>query len=555
MSIYQTMSLAELTARVMNYRNSVPGFNENKLLVEFGDHWQNGNGWAGPRGTPEVWAAIKERVHTQFTVVDAVGEALERHVQALTQREPSVEFAPVNDVDPETPEGQKVLEEAAAIRDTLSQWWDRVRLWDLTRIAVRRSRWAGHGNLRLFVTPTKLVAGSDGTFTLPTNLSLAEALDVLSLSSEMPDVACVLIDHVTGERAAFFNYLDLITGKQRAELWFVDEATGDSVMRNLAVDATPAEQESEYRIPMGGVLPIAQMEATLLVTPALRQQQARLNFIETTLTRVVETAGFAERYTTNAAPNGEWLTAVPRGPSMGEKTENGVKYYLHPAPRTLGAGMTTDLRGVKVDEKGTIATPGVTFKEPSDPSGTITAATHARATVLRSCHQGHVAVDSNTHVSGLAYVQARADFEADLTAVKSQVEAMLRDLLTAVVGMTQAMGAPAVLDRFRPVVDLYASAGPVTPDEQKTIGEQVKDGLMSRETAMSRSGIEDVAAELGRIDASEEAKLSLKTSQLTALSLAGTLNLNLEAVAEFLGIDPVAARQMTRTDLVTGVTQ
>jgi hypothetical protein len=63
----------------------------------------------------------------------------------------------------------------------------------------------------------------------------------------------------------------------------------------------------EFPVKLGKRLPIAQMMADLLITDMVRRQQKSLNYFETVLTRVIETAGFPERYTTNAKPSGVWL--------------------------------------------------------------------------------------------------------------------------------------------------------------------------------------------------------------------------------------------------------
>ena len=94
---------------------------------------------------------------------------------------------------------------------------------------------------------------------------------------------------------------------------------------------------------------LAELRAPVLITDPVRRQQARLNFFESTLVRVVETAGFAERYTLNAAPQGMWLKTPPTtAPALDTQVDaNNVTWYLHPVAHHTDLGvyaLDTDAR-------------------------------------------------------------------------------------------------------------------------------------------------------------------------------------------------------------------
>lgn len=488
----------------------------NRAYIEKHDHWQDGDQWVGPRGSKEIWPQIKSAIRRQFVAVDVLGEVLDRVANALLQREPEVAFAPLEPIE-EGEDGFEEQEEAAkTLQEYVSAWWDGVGLWKKARVATKRSRWAGRGVLRLWTPPGRLEKGADGKLRAPSELDFPAALELIELSAPEPEAAAVLREPETQRPYGVFLYEE--GGEPRAEVWSVDAESGETVLLVLG-----GEEDQEHRYQLGGLLPIVEMEAEPLITEPVTSQQNRLNFFESLLNRVGESAGFPERYTLNAQPHGIWSEAPPtEGPPLQEMEFRGKKYYLHAAPRTLGSAVTTELLGVSTkdrDGKQQMATPGVVFKEPTDPEYAIRSATHARGTILKSCKQGHLAGESTAEASGDAYEQARADFVADLDDTRSPLEAMLRSLISCVVAFAADLSGEAnPLKRYRCVVNLFVQTGPITPEAKRENASQVEKALLSREGAMVRNGVEDVAAELQRIEAEPETQLGIIQKRATVIS-------------------------------------
>lgn len=496
------------------------GYESNRLYVEERDHWQDGKTWVGPDGGSEaVRAKVLTAVRRQFTAVDLINDCLDRMANGLMKREADIDFVPLEPAgeDGEPSEGQAAR--AKQMKAWVSAWWDQVKFWQLAREAAKRSRWAGHGAIRVWLPPGNREAvnrGEDIELRLPTGLPFEEALDRLKLSAPEPAAAGVYTDPDNQDDVGIYLFQDEDEErKQRAELWYIDGE--DSVLR-IVGDSDDAE---EFRVRLGKRIPIVEMEADLLIDESVRQQQARLNFAESLLVRVAETGGFPERYTLNAQPHGIWLQSPPaQGPPLQTQEIEGQLWYLHPAPRTLGSSVTTDLRGIRTNEEtGQIATPGVIFKEPTDPEFAIKSARHGRATILESCKQAHILIAEDATASGWSREQARADFEDDLRNVQGPLEGMLRDLIAVVIAFAGAMSREEqdFLAQFRVVVTLHIDTGPISPEEREQNNKDVQAGTMSTATAMAASGIEDVDAEQQKIAGQPNSLVELRNKQVTGI--------------------------------------
>lgn len=584
-----------ISASIEEMVGSQAAFDTNAAFIEDHDHWQDGKGWVGPNGGGDlaVQTKVLAAVQRQFTPRDALNEILDRMANALLKREPDIDFIPLEPIpDPEIPDGadqetidrlraeveQKREEQRLvtdAMKSAIAQWWDAKKLWPLARKVAKRSRWAGRGGLRTWIAPGNLeevraeqvategaAESEDGDearetaapslVRLPTGLDFLDALMRVELSAPRPDATRVHVDQETQQKVGIFTYRDDDAAADKAELWFVD---GDKTVLRVVSDG--GEGDREFPVDLGKRLPIAEMEAELLVTEPARRLQNRLNFHESVLVRVGEVAGFPERYTLNAEPGGIWLDTPPAGsPPLQSQVINGKTWYLTPAPRTLGAAVTTELVGIrmKTGQGEERATPGVVFKEPTDPDYAIKASEHAYYALLKQCKQGHLATQSTAEASGVAYEQSRADYEDDLEAVAGPLSGMLREIIEVAIAWGEAMSekqasGASFLDRFRVSVTMHVCAGPITPAAQLQNNANVEAGTLSRASAMAASGIEDVQAELEKIMGDPAALVDLRSSQATAITTLVAEGMSWEDAGRFVGIDdPDLLRLLKQAD-------
>lgn len=567
-------------------------FDANKAYIEEQDHYQGGDRWLGPTGgdNPIAQSEAKRGIERQFCPVHLVGEVLETAANALLQHEPEVTFvrrrprpAPAT---PETPEAAARLASAdARERDLLQQWRQRLadwaaarRLTDLAREAVRRGRWAARGALRTWLPPETLEEATEvGAVarTLPRQPSPEAALARIQVLAPLPDQALVYEHPDTHERCGIYLY-QLPDGTNAGELWYA-EGTGAArrtVCRLLRAAAPPREGDASapsgatsagaavasdppLALPIGGRLPIAELRAELLITETVRRQQAALDFYETLKVRVAETAGFPERYTLNAAPNGMWVKAPPTDTRVLEERVDaaGVTWYLIAVQRTLGSAITTELRGVpttRADGSEGYETPDVRFKDPTDPAYLIKLCEHERRTILRECKQGHVDTAEQSGETGVGRLQARWHFLADANNQRPAVEQLLADTYEAALAIAGLMNDEArqFLSEWRVQVRIHVDAGPLTPDEIDAILSRVEKGVLTLETALALMGIEDVAGELERLASRPDAQLALRTRQGEALQALVSAGLSLEAAAQLVGFAP-DEMAIIRADLET----
>lgn len=543
------------------------GYDANHAFIEQGDHWQNGDGWVGPgREMPPGPAReeLLERIRPQFTPVDATREALDRSANGLMLREADLAFVAFEPAEDGTAAHEAEQAAAEDLREEVGIWWDRVKLWSKARKAYIRSRWAGRGALRLMIAPGSLIDAGDGSPALPEFDTLWEALEHVQLDAPLPGACFVHTDPDTLDQVAITMFKR--DGRDWAELCYVDHDTGETVIRQVGPRADDA---TEVRIDMGGMLPVIEMEAPVLITESVRALQRKLNYEASLHLRTSETAGFPERYVSNAEPEGEWRDYPPADGDAGvtQELEDGTTLYLHPRPRTLGASISTELRGIE-GEDGKPVTPTVTFRDPTDPAFVAAAAEFTRAQLLRICRQGHAVGGDTAEASGVAYQQARADFENDLGGVKGELEALVRNTVEAAIAMAEAMmrrpatpvsagettiflpaSAESVLDSYRAVVTCYVNAGPITPDEQRAILEKREQGVISLEDTLAQLGVEDVDAALARRNADPYIANAILSEQLDTLKKAMEISEGaVRVVAARLGFTPDEVSALLRVD-------
>ena len=548
---------AALDAETTATLGSQAAYDANHAYAETGDHWQDGTQWIGPKGTAATQSAVLEKVKRQHTPSDVIGEACTNMANGLLGQEADIDFVPRVPAGPEGTPSEAQARDADLLLAAFSAWWDARGFWELAGTAARRACWAARASLRVWIPPGFRVVGrrrlEDGrdeeTRVLPTGLTLAQALARIEVAAPTPDHALVYVEPDTRREASAFFYTDA-EGEKRAEVAFLAQpralapegAPPVTIVRVLTDEANAAPDE--YTLPLGGRLPVVEMRTRLLITEPVRRQQARLNFFESLLNRVGETAGFPERYVGNAEPSGIWLDYPPDdGPPLDSKPDDaGKMWYLHPGARTLGSAITTELVGIADKQPdGTIerATPSVTKFDPTDPEYAIKACRYARETILRACFQGHLAEGEADAVSGESKRQSRAQFERELKRRKAPLEGLIRETLETVLAHAALMSEDArrLLAEYRCAVTLHVNAGPPTSEEQEAAREQFKAGLLSDASAMALAGVEDVAAEQARIASSPLSVLALWEARgraLKALSDAGATDLR--GAAKLIGL-------------------
>lgn len=475
-------------------RDLVPELTDDqKANVDYrdGDHWQHGDGWIGQQPLDEhgnVDQTAMEEIERGFISANVTGEFIDNHVAGVLGNEPDWGLFSTNPTEVDEEEAEETEEDIfiANTEASLVQWWDDQQALIRMQEAVSDARTVGYGYLRWFVLEGFYNPETGGTRKANT---LDEALKKIQLERPAVDQTFIYTDPTTRQSISVHIYTNS-DRKEVAEVAFVDadpDGTNQTIFRRI--DNTGTDDKP---IPLGGYLPIFQMQLKPLVTEQTKKNNALLNEALTMLGRNVVVAGFLERIFSNIQPPLEDLVDE----ETGEVTQV-------PSDLPIGAGRTTLIQGAKITDKDgndTLLTPGVHFRDPVEVASFENTIRIAYYTIMKEVKQLHTLITGDAGLSGESRKQARAVFANSLKPTKAQVDAMGRWLLGSVLNMAAyLMGQPTLFSELRPYFDSQIDTGPLSSDELRELREESKDGFRSVETTMIALGVQDPDAEKERI--------------------------------------------------------
>jgi hypothetical protein len=525
--------------------DALPPEAEANALFIAGDHWQDASGWVGP--IPPTEDTDREDtlrlIRTAFTSRNVLREIVMRRVRGVIGKEPRFGVVPriVTD-EPELAEETKrrKLEIEAALTD----WWDRRKVHKALERATTRACWATRGPLRVYI-PAALAPSGE----IPRQPDLASALRYVHVEALDPFNATVAEDADTGDEVGI-----LLTANAEeepvAELVFLaDDPTtpvGErvTVFRTITEDTevpdddedAPTTREGDVTMELGGRITMAVIESDLLITTQLQQMQRALNLCLTMIPHNIVTGGFLERIILNGLPPGHW-----------ERDSNGRKTRFIREAFETGPGVTSWVSGIEIPgtdgKPASVTSPTVAWRPPTDPEFASKAKRSIYQDMLEEADQAHVLLSGDAVASAVSRVQARADFDMSLTQLEGPVNAVGRWLVEVVLALAESlMQQPnAVLKDWRGQFECRVTSAPLSVEERTQNVTEMKEGLLSRETAQERNGVADVAAENARISSDPDFQLrTLKTrADITGvLSQAGA---DIVAAATVAGIEDAAS--------------
>jgi hypothetical protein len=471
----------------------------NALFIT-GDHWQDGDAWAGPRPPrgEEKYNEIMLEIERSFVSKNAIGEVVSRHVDGVLGNEPSWRLTVVRPLqEDETPTSaeQALIDEAEA---ALTNWWDKRGLHQVYRKALAIALGAGRGPLRFLIPSGRLVNNL-----LPKVGTLDEALDYLYLDPEPVDSMVLVKDPSTRSEAGIYRYsIDSEDGLPQVEIELVYIDGADTILVTLRDSEGTSEISQGLRLNLGGRLTQGQVQRNSLITPQIVQQQKLLNVALTMLGRNVVQGGFLERIITNAQIPGEFIPD-PTAPT-------GQRFV--PASLKQGAGTTQYLTGQPIkNDAGQItgrASVGVIYKDPVDVTTFVKTKNESYLGILEEAHQSHVAMNDDATASGKSRREARHEFINDLKRSKASVDITGRWIVeTALTIAAVIVGNPTKYSGLRAVFDALVDTGPIDDADEASIINVYGAGLRSRQTSMVMLGTDDPDAEIELINSEHEQAL------------------------------------------------
>lgn len=489
-----------------------------------GDHWQDTDGWVGPRPkqTAEGYEIVMSEIERGFVSANVIRELVLRHANGVLGHEPGWSFrlkrklgkVPVTDPqtgepvlnidgtpkmedDKPTAEEQAILDEA---NNALVAWWDKREVLTELQRAVVSALLTKRGPLRLFV-PAGL---RDTAGQIPRQTDLEGAFEYIYLQAPAYDEATVALDDLTMQRCGAFSFQTVTAlenelgepiaqtantnSNSRVEICYVDgEDTVIRILKQANIENTDpnAGIEAEFRYRLGKRLLMTEIDRPELISEQIRQSQKLVNMALTMAQRNVVLGGFLATILLNAQIPGEWVDdpASPEG-----------RRFV-PNPLKLGAGTVTYISGVprqNPDGSVTTTTPAVQFRDPVSVTTFRDTKSMAEETMLREAHQLHALLSGDATASGESRRQAMADFVTDLITTASRVNPVGRWVCeTALALAALFMGEPGKYDILEASFDTRVDPGPVPADEQTLAIALYNAKLMPREIAMLRVGAED----------------------------------------------------------------
>lgn len=526
---------------------------ENRLFFE-GEHWQDGDGWIGPEPSEGEEGRDKtmDILEEGFTPRNVIREIVQRHGDSVVGSEPywSVQLREdpeeAGEEDEEPPEeDQTLLEE---VRQGLRWWWGEREMGEVLKDLVYTALWAERAPLRLFVPRGLLEDGQvpEGSFREQLARIHVEGLD--------PAVGRTVEDADTRKEIGLLHY-EVTTGnpadagedtEERSEaVWLEDgegpEEPGETVVRLLSEDGELAD--SPFDFDWGGHMPLLELELDLLITEPVRRGQKALNLANSMIPRNITTAGFLERVLLNAQLPGEWV-----------KDEETGQERFQPEPMQWGAGVVNRIVGIETtDEEGntTYETPQIEYRDPVPVEPAVEAKRSHYQDILEEVDQVHILVAGDATSSGKSREQARGEFERSVEKTKKQVDVLVPQVLMTVMAMAadfattgEVTDVENVLGKVKANCDCQLTIGPVSPEQQRAHQDQVEADLLSRRTAMARNGIEDVDAELERIEEQESSELALRQEQTEVIRTMVAAGADMVTAARFAGVEEDMAEDL-----------
>lgn len=527
---------AKKVEEVLN--DGIPDFVEtNRLFIE-NDHWQDGEGWIGPR--PDLddaeYDAVMALIEQGFVSSNVIAEVVDRHASGVMGHEPVWGFTPVEALaDGERPDEalQTLIDEAEAL---VTEWWNEKGAHDVIRFALANALWGETGLVRAYIPKGRLnlIGGTQGSTTSVTVESgnIQSALRHIYIEAPSPANSLVYTDPETLDEVTILRYTVEVDGveKDYFELTYVDfGVTEPETVYRLISEG----EDQVVRVPLRGMTPVLGVQRPPIVTPQVIQNQKALNLAATLVPKNLADSAFLERTFLNARMPG----------TMTEVEVNGVKKKVwQPEEYHTGPGAVNFVSGIEVEKPdGTVALtdPQLVHKGPTDINPVMSARGFHYNMILEEVKQSHVLMNEDGRASGKSREMARIDYNISLQSSKSTVEKVGRNFLQGVLALAeQVAGVPGrYTERLRAYFECRIDLGPISVTERQQNNLDVKAGFMSVETLMARAGVLDVDKEKALIASSEEYRVNRLKQFAEIVSSLNGAGVKPSTVATIMGME------------------
>jgi hypothetical protein len=445
-----------------------------------GDHWQNGEGWSGPKPeitdvSSSVVSKVMSEIERGFVSQNMILECVSRHVDVCVV-EPNFNMTLMRELgmDENGKSEEPMNAEQALIKEAnaaLTSWFDTKDIMATMNKAVTHAVSVGRSVLRLYIPRAATVADETGA-TMVLRGDLKDTIQSVYLSAPDPMNAGVLKDFDGNPTRAYFKFIDP-----------TDETTERLEAQSLENNETIVTLETatglaEARYPLNGMLLTYELQRPELVSPQIISQQKMVNKTYTMLSRNIDVGGFIER----TIENGQL-------PTITKLDENGNEQQI-PVPLKVGAGTVNFVAPyIYENELGqkTAIPASIKYRDPV-PVDTFegTLKMNERA-LYKEFKQLHITMTGDGSASGTSRIQAMNDFRASVNPTVTMLEKAYRWLFgTALQLAAHFEGNAERFKELRVSVSVTPELSALTAEEIRVIIEMFKEGLMSRASAIEK---------------------------------------------------------------------
>ena len=459
---------------------------QSNLDFYYGDHWQNAEGWSGPipATSDSEYNDVSAEIERGFVSKNVIKETVDRAVNGVTGKEAIWAIVPKAGKEV----SQELIDEATAF---IKGWIERAKFQRYMSEALRNALLSGSSVLRLFI-PAGFV--KDGQVQIDTNNPIKN----LYLDAPNPLTATVFEDPSSREQIGIFIADTEIDGQDAeiAELNYLLPVANERGLRitEITLIGDRNMDQVSVQLDLGERLTTFELEMPRLTTDQIRSLQMFLNLNMTMMQRNSVLGGFLERIILNGQLPGHY-----------EEDAEGNKTFVRD-DFAVGAGTVNSISGIPLaNESGQITnyTPAdIRYQQPVSVSTFVEASDQAYKNMLESCDQLHALISGDATTSGESRRQALHGFFSALKIPKQQVDMAGKWAFETVLAFASFLTGEAgkfedLAVNFESRVDL----GALPAEEINLISNQVTLGIISKQTARERIGIEDTEEEQRRVEA------------------------------------------------------
>lgn len=249
------------------------------------------------------------------------------------------------------------------------------------------------------------------------------------------------------------------------------------------------EVKEMWTLDLGGNFTIYEFSLESLITHDLRRLQDGLNYMVTLMLRNLGYAGLSRDTVLNGRPPGEYQ----------RNKETGQMEYIQSGELEVIPGSQSYIAGIPIIDPNTrtisgYTTPQIVSHEPS-PVDAFTNSIQAYQQLMYGLsQQGHI-LESGGQLSAVSRKELRHDFDAALRKDGATVGEGIASIYITILYLLN-QDKTKVLEQIKSLdlsVNLNVSSGEPTPEEIQQIINLYQAGVISRKTAMARTGmVEDI---------------------------------------------------------------